>query len=74
LRHWRFVTRIGFFLGGAYRPTPDISRHEIVVVKQTFDWLHTGRELIRLHRTGEIDDATMRELEHEELSAISAKA
>jgi CPA1 family monovalent cation:H+ antiporter len=39
----------------------------------------TGRrELIRLHRTGEIDDATMRELERdldlEELSAISAKA
>ena len=34
------------------------------------------RELIRLHRTGEIDDATMRELERdldlEELSAISA--
>jgi monovalent cation/hydrogen antiporter len=38
----------------------------------------TGRrELIRLHRTGEIDDATMRELgdlDLEELSAISAKA
>ena len=39
----------------------------------------TGRrELIRLHRAGEIDDETLRELEHdldlEELSAISAKA
>lgn len=39
----------------------------------------TGRrELIRLHRAGEIDDETLRELERdldlEELSAISAKA
>lgn len=39
----------------------------------------TGRrELIRLHRAGEIDDDTLRELERdldlEELSAISAKA
>jgi Na+/H+ antiporter len=36
------------------------------------------RELIRLHRTGDIDDETLRELERdldlEELSAISAKA
>ncbi|SFL30728.1 Na+/H+ antiporter [Lysobacter sp. cf310] len=36
------------------------------------------RELIRLHRAGEIDDATLRELERdldlEELSALSAKA
>ncbi|MEI2301902.1 Na+/H+ antiporter [Ensifer sp. MJa1] len=39
----------------------------------------TGRrELLRLHRAGEIDDETLRELEHdldlEELSAVSAKA
>ena len=36
------------------------------------------KELIRLHRAGEIDDETLRELERdldlEELSAISAKA
>jgi CPA1 family monovalent cation:H+ antiporter len=36
------------------------------------------RELIRLHRAGEIDDETLNELERdldlEELSAISAKA
>jgi hypothetical protein len=36
------------------------------------------RELIRLHRAGEIDDETLHELERdldlEELSAISAKA
>jgi NhaP-type Na+/H+ or K+/H+ antiporter len=36
------------------------------------------RELIRLHRTGKIDDETLQELERdldlEELSAISAKA
>jgi len=39
----------------------------------------TGRaELLRLHRAGEIDEAVLRELEHdldlEELSAISAKS
>ena len=36
------------------------------------------RELIRLHRAGQIDDESLRELEHdldlEELSAISAKS
>jgi CPA1 family monovalent cation:H+ antiporter len=36
------------------------------------------RELVRLHRTGEIDDETLHELERdldlEELSAIAAKA
>jgi hypothetical protein len=40
--------------------------------------LSARRELIRLHRAGEIDDETLHELERElnleELSAISAKA
>jgi monovalent cation/hydrogen antiporter len=55
--------------------TPLIHAHFDVVLEA----VATGRrELIRLHRAGEIDDETLRELERdldlEELSAISAKS
>jgi CPA1 family monovalent cation:H+ antiporter len=55
--------------------TPMIHAHFDVVLEA----VATGRrELIRLHRAGEIDDETLRELERdldlEELSAISAKS
>ncbi len=55
--------------------TPLLHAHFDVVLEA----VATGRrELIRLHRTGEIDDETLHELERdldlEELSAISAKA
>ncbi|GGD60898.1 Na+/H+ antiporter [Rhizobium anhuiense] len=59
------------------------TEHYIPVLHAHFDVIleavATGRrELIRLHRAGEIDDETLRELERdldlEELSAISAKA
>jgi len=74
-RYQRRATAINKYVEKIDDMRPLLYAHFDVVLEA----VATGRrELIRLHRTGEIDDATMRELERdldlEELSAISAKA
>jgi NhaP-type Na+/H+ and K+/H+ antiporter len=74
-RYQRRATAINKYVEKIDDMRPLLYAHFDVVLQA----VATGRrELIRLHRTGEIDDATMRELERdldlEELSAISAKA
>jgi Na+/H+ antiporter len=74
-RYQRRATAINKYVEKIDDMRPLLHAHFDVVLEA----VATGRrELIRLHRTGEIDDATMRELERdldlEELSAISAKA
>ena len=74
-RYERRATAINKYVEKIDDMRPLLHAHFDVVLEA----VATGRrELIRLHRTGEIDDATMRELERdldlEELSAISAKA
>ncbi|MCW5760508.1 MAG: cation:proton antiporter, partial [Phenylobacterium sp.] len=74
-RYERRATSIVNYAERAEHYQPALHAHFDVVLAA----VATGRsELIRLHRAGEIDDETLRELERdldlEELSAISAKA
>jgi len=74
-RYERRATAIVDYAARTEEYIPTLHAHFDVVLSA----VATGRqELIRLHRAGEIDDETLRELERdldlEELSAISAKA
>ena len=74
-RYSRRATAIVDYAARTEDYAPVLHAHFDVVLEA----VATGRrELIRLHRAGEIDDETLQELERdldlEELSAISAKA
>jgi Na+/H+ antiporter len=74
-RYQRRATMIVDYVGREDHYAPQLHAHFDLVLEA----IKAGRaELIRLHRAGDIDEATLHELEHdldlEELSAISAKS